>query len=263
MALSTLMLSRGSPGGVWNMTRMISSLVSSDGSNFLARGYGTSSRPTGMPARPPSAYLMFLKDAYPKNSNLSALEASKGLAARWKAMSDMEKSRYITQAKSALEEYNLTLARMDPKVLEALRAEHKKTLEDKKVTKAKRSLAKVIRESGRPKQPATGFILFGSKMSQSPDIKFLPDAATKTKRIGEMWRSLSPQDKKNWQDKYKAARKVYEVDIAKWTKDNPEKVKAIEAATAATKPLPVMAPPKKKAVKKVIAKPKVKAKAKA
>ena len=87
-----------------------------DGSNFLARGYGTSTRPTGMPARPPSAYLMFVKDAYPKNSNLSAPKVSKGLAARWKAMSDMEKSRYITQAKSASEEYNLALARMDPKV---------------------------------------------------------------------------------------------------------------------------------------------------
>jgi len=281
------MLSRASTGGVWNMARMMSSIVNSDGSNFLARGYGTSTQRGGLPSRPMNAYMLFVKSEGAKERAVAAnvTAASKNLGARWKAMSDMEKSRYVNQAKTAKEEYELTLARMDQKVLGDLLAEKRKAAKDKNVKKAKASLSKVIKESGMPKKPANGFALFTAKMYQSPDIKSIPDFKTRVQRIMEKWRSMSPQEQKIWQDQSDAGKKAYEVEIANWRKANPDKVKVIEAAqesrakaVAATKPPP---PPKKKAVakkavakkavakkavaqkavKKVAAKPKVKAKA--
>merc|ERR1719206_826252 len=235
------------------MSRMLSSLMSSPADRGVgSRRFGTNT--PELPKRPVNAYLYFVKAELQGKAGGGKATASqwmKDLSSRWKTMSEAEKTPFVSQQARALDEYNRALERIDPKVLESLREASRAQVKVKKVTKAQSNVNKIVKESGRPKAPAGGFALFFTDARSRSGVLSSLSVTEATKRAAGLWKGLSQPEKDEWNNKSKAAREAYNVELEKWQKANPDKVAAIAeakaqkvAAVAATKP-PKPAPVKK------------------
>lgn len=143
-----------------------------------------SSENSNTPKRPLSAYILFCKDrrAQIKESHpeYKVTDITKALGEQWKSISDKDRKHYDNLASKEKERYQDEVKDNPPQKKE----------KKEKVTKKEK-----VNED-KPKRPLSTYIVFCSKMRaeiKSENPSFGPKEVTK--RLGEVWRSLSDNEK--------------------------------------------------------------------
>eukprot|EP00475_Leptophrys_vorax_P006798 TRINITY_DN14248_c1_g1_i1.p1 TRINITY_DN14248_c1_g1~~TRINITY_DN14248_c1_g1_i1.p1 ORF type:complete len:261 (+),score=87.59 TRINITY_DN14248_c1_g1_i1:84-785(+) len=147
--------------------------------------------PTGdRPARAKSAYQYFVAERTPalkgEQPDLKLAERSKVLGEEWRHLSEDEKLPYKEQSDA---------------------------------DKASKRTAKEKAEDGKPKRPPTSYLIFTNAMraqakADNPDLKM----TELSKVMGSMWRDLTDEEKRPYEEQAKAAKAKYDKDLAGFKK---------------------------------------------
>jgi hypothetical protein len=141
-------------------------------------------------------------------------ELMKKVASRWDSLDDNAKSKYIVAYKNDMESYGGILQ----KYQKSLSPEQKELQEqfklDKQIRKERREKKKRLRETGKPKRPSSGFLLF--MKSQVAEGASLADRQAAAKDLAVKWKAMSETEKAPFNAKYKEDLQKYEHQLAKW-----------------------------------------------
>jgi hypothetical protein len=133
--------------------------------------------------RAKSAYQYFVADRSAQlkedQPDLKLAERSKVLGEMWRQLSDDEKQPFVEQSD------------------------------------ADKASKKPAREAGKPKRPPTSYLIFtnamrGQAKADNPDLKM----TDLSKVMGTMWRELSDEEKRPYEEQAKAAKASYEKEVA-------------------------------------------------
>ncbi|XP_059468635.1 uncharacterized protein LOC132192611 [Neocloeon triangulifer] len=169
------------------------------------------------PVKPLSAFFRFAAQLRPNllksHPDLKATQVSKVAGVEWLKLNAQQKQQYETPYKK---EYNTYLQAMD-KYKSSLTEEHKSKINEAeqeiKQKKTRREIKQKSEELGKPKKPASSFILYlqenASKRGDTP----VKDWVTK---VGESWKKLSAAEKAKYETRGKQLRKDYVNNLEKW-----------------------------------------------
>lgn len=154
------------------------------------------------PAPAKSAYVLFSMDqreaVKAENPEADTKELMKLLGAKWSSMSNEEKQKYVEQAAPDKERY--------AKEMEAY----------KTATSGKRS-KKSKKDSDKPKQPSSTYILFSN--AKRPEFKEKNPGigiGDLSKLIGKAWQELSDEDKQPFKEEADKLKAKYLEDLEVW-----------------------------------------------
>lgn len=178
------------------------------------------------------------------------IEGSKFIATLGKTLADKykvecteeQKAAYATKNQAAMQEYNLKFAAWKETPEYKLYEEAKQKFGKKKDSKALKEATKQAKADakagGMPSRPLASYFLFvNAKRDEiSADLKAKDAANFKIKMValeaGKMWKALTPEERKPWEEQAAAARAKFDTEMAAW-KETDECKKYEEANKAA------------------------------
>jgi len=159
-------------------------------------------KPAGMPVAPPKAHGLYVKAQSGTGKSLG--DMMKG----YKDLDPEEKKKYEDEANEKLKQFNEEMDAFNKS------DEGKKYLRDKVVFGKRKRIAdaKAKYLKDEPKRPANAMMLFCSDKraevaKANPDLKGLGPVQ---KKLGEMWKDLSEEDRKVYTDQHAEQMKAYE-----------------------------------------------------
>merc|ERR1719188_1833758 len=140
----------------------------------------------------------------------SVKELAQATSKAWKEISESEKAKYEETAKTKRESYNKLFNAYKQTTNYAI---HQKALKEHKVTSVKKT--KFRKDENAPKKPLSAYFLW---MADNREGLVNQGLAHKEilKKLGEMWKTVTDEQKKPYQDKAATAKKTYEVELAKY-----------------------------------------------
>jgi len=174
------------------------------------------------PKRPQGAFFLYLNALRPMfkedNPDMSHKEITAEISKNWNDLSSEEKEPFESEAAELKKAYVVKKAEWDLK--------NGKTAKDPKA----------------PKRPLSSYMIFSQEnrekiMTENPGIKFTEVA----KKAGEMWKSITAEEKKPYEEKAVAAKAKYEIEIKEYYEKNPEALEKLKAAKS-SKPKKARAP---------------------
>eukprot|EP00126_Sphaerothecum_destruens_P015670 Sdes_comp9708_c0_seq1m1206 len=186
------------------------------------------------PAR--SAYILWANDLRAnlkaRNPNLTFAEVQKSIGQRWKSVSDAEKHRYQQLATYDKQRFNKDQAEYFKKypMMKRLYNEKMKTKQAKMKKKNEKVPKKLKRDPNAPKPPArSGYIMWAllerPKLKEKfPELNFIDV----TKRLAEMWQSLTQKKRETYDKEVIRQKKIYETEYKMYMSTlPPEKLQEI------------------------------------
>eukprot|EP00054_Salpingoeca_dolichothecata_P037358 m.10670 g.10670 ORF g.10670 m.10670 type:complete len:874 (+) comp7463_c0_seq1:108-2729(+) len=179
-------------------------------------------RDPNAPKRPQNAYMLFVnatrEQTKEKNPEMSAKELLSELGRQWREMEQETKTGWETKAKQAKQDYTTAM--------EVYRTEHPEAAVEEEEEKEKKKPAKRKRDPNAPKKPQSSYFLFMADVREktkadNPDL----DHKQLTSKLGELWGSLSAEEKQVYTDKATVAKEKYKEEYAEYLKANPEAAK--------------------------------------
>lgn len=169
------------------------------------------------PKRPTSAYFAWAKDnrervikTMPVGYSISELGKAQGLA--WKKVDEETKKKYEEDFKKKSETYK--------KLMNAYKqttdyANFQKQKNEAKVEAVQKT--KFRKDENAPKRPMTAYFLWMADNRATVAAKHVGQPAKViTKELGVMWKSVSDEDKKPYEEKAKAAKEEYAKALEKY-----------------------------------------------
>lgn len=206
------------------------------------------------PKKPPSgSYFSWCNDnreRVTKELKASGIEGSKFIATLGKTLADKykvectdeQKAAYTTKNQAAMMEYNGKMKAWketpEYKLFEEAKAKFNKKKGSKEAKAASKQLKADAKAGGMPSKPlASYFIFVNAKRDEiSADLKAKDAANFKIKMValeaGKMWKAMTPEEKKPWEEQAAAARAKFDTEMAAW-KETDECKKYEEAAKLA------------------------------
>lgn len=165
------------------------------------------------PKKPPTTWLLFLKERYnelkqqPEYEDLSLVELSKRISEEWRSFDEIDKIPYQEKYDESLEEYKRKIA----DYRESLTEENKRVLRGIK-SESKKDITAFKKEFPKPKYPGSGYNLFVKSYfrerprSEGDDVKdWLRDCGRRWQNLDEdakmrLNEEMSPLGRKYWED---------------------------------------------------------------
>ncbi|XP_073345841.1 nucleolar transcription factor 1-like isoform X3 [Pagrus major] len=173
----------------------------------------------GLPPKPPSnGYSLFCREQLPSMVGLSNRTYMSVWAQRWKGLTKREKDEYSIRHAELQKQYTKEL---NEYLMTFNEEEQKKILNEHgikapKVIKRERQVIK--RLPGEPKMPSrSGNVIFCQDQMQLMREKF-PNARERFRRVNQMWKELSNQEKLRYKDKVNEKLIKYTKKLQKWLK---------------------------------------------
>jgi len=172
------------------------------------------------PKRPQSAYFLYVnatrEQVQKELGKTSFGEVTKLQADRWKTMKDTDKAPYEKQAAGLKAQYEKDLAAF--KEAGGVKGQARADKKDAKKAKADKKANKLA-NADKPKKPAGGGYGVYVGQHRAEIMKTLP-AGSKCTAVAPVasakWKALTAEEKKPYEEKYKAAMQVYETEIKAW-----------------------------------------------
>jgi len=179
-----------------------------------------------MPKRPKTPFFQFRADNSKFDQefhNKKGIEQAAVLGQMWAQLSDEEKKVYKDQFLRDQEEYKKKIAEIeaDPNLqaqLMALKDDKAQIRKEKSHKKALKAKQRLMKDLGRPKSPASAYMVFSSEMRKKESGKgkgksFMLD---QTKRFAEMWKQLSNDQKQKFEEESKVLKENYKAELEAW-----------------------------------------------
>lgn len=175
----------------------------------------------GEPTRPRTAYTYFMKERRQeiadKNPIASFGEIAKMLGKYWKEeISTQEKEKYLKLAEEDKERYNREKEEWSAK-------EHSSSSSSSSSEKKKKTKKKKKKDPNAPKRPVNSFLLYSRqvrpKVKEDPQYKDL-DNTSIGKKVGEMWKALSVEEKKPFVDEAELDKERYNREMKEYNTKN-------------------------------------------
>jgi len=160
------------------------------------------------PKRPLTGYMRYIgtiRDEVEKETGLKGIKVTPFLSKRWNALTDEEKSVHNAAFKVEMEAHRIKVTeyRKTPAYAEYLA--NKKTKKFKKKPKDKNA----------PKKPQTAyFVMCNEKRNEIKASLENPTMAAVSKKMGEMWKNLSEDERKYYIQKNVEQKERYEREMA-------------------------------------------------
>lgn len=223
MLLTAPLLSKSSFfGSLVNKCRPASIANFSVSSN-VARSVRTLEDKLGLPPRPKkplTPYFRFMREQRPKilaeYPQFGTIDLVRVLSKRWNEADAAIKKRLQDDYKREQQQFVEIRAKYEAKITNEQRAELKQLKQDIQDGKDRRMMRKRIKELGRPKKPASAFILFLVKeRTNSPQT---PKQTYREwhQKCTEKWTRLSDKEKEMYLIESRQNMEVYKKDIALW-----------------------------------------------
>lgn len=164
------------------------------------------------PKKPLTAYFRYVATIRAEvkiATGLNGIKLAPHLAARWKEVTPEEKAPFQAPIKAEMEEWK--------KKVKA----YKKTREyyDFQESSTKKKYKKQPKDKNAPKRAMTSFFLYaGSVRAQVVEEIGRSDVSKVGKKIGEMWKLLSAEEKAGWIAKQKIKKEEYNVLLEEYQK---------------------------------------------
>ncbi|PWN51984.1 hypothetical protein IE53DRAFT_327531 [Violaceomyces palustris] len=217
-----------------------------------------------MPKKPRSAYFMFLSYTRPERAkdlpDLSITELMKKLGDEWRSMTSEEKARFEEEAEIDKQRYRAEMSewvdqnpgkvvdpagpRSDLETDEALESSnHSKqppsssasrtntrsnlTPKEKRAQARKRQKMKVLeRNSGKPKKPATAYLMFVNSVRSERQNEFPQESITEiTARMAGEWREMGEEERSRWKQESLKEKEAYQRALQDWKDRFPQGVR--------------------------------------
>lgn len=190
-----------------------------------------------IPKRPANAYIRFVGKERsllsPELQKQSASNLSKMMGEKWSQLGEEEKQEYQKQYVKDQEEYNKTIAILQAdgnmeKQLLNFKQENTRKRSEKAVRKAQNAKRHLMKELGRPKLPATGWMLFWQEQQKGRDTK---NPSERMKELANSWKVLPDNEKEKYLVESKALREKYYIDLLSWKESLEEDIENSERVT--------------------------------
>lgn len=181
--------------------------------------YYTPDRASGKPAKPPSAFLLYMKSVRPQvrqeHPEIKTTEEVKLMAEMYRNL-DMEQLKDLRlRAEEQMTEYKKEMK----EYLDGLTTEEKNQIQKEKATKKKIRLMKRIRkeqkELNKPKKFRTAYLQFLAECWKEGNLESTnpQDAA---REIAARWKTMTDSEKEGYQERAKKEKAEYEKNLAAW-----------------------------------------------
>lgn len=172
------------------------------------------------PKRPLSAYFLYVnatrEQVQKELGKTSFGEVTKLQADRWKTMKEADKAPYEKQAAGLKTQYEKDLAAF--KEAGGVKGQARAEKKDAKKAKADKK-EKKLANADKPKKPAGGGYGVYVGQHRAEIMKTLP-AGSKCTAVAPIasakWKAMSAEEKKPYEEKYKALMQTYETEIKAW-----------------------------------------------
>jgi len=164
------------------------------------------------PKKPLTAYFRYvatIRKEVQNETGLTGIKLAPHLAKRWKEVSAEEKAPFQAPIKAEMEEWK--------KKVKA----YKKTRSyyDHQEQSTKKKFKKQPKDKNAPKRAMTSFFLYaGSVRAQVTEELGAKSVAVVGKKIGEMWKALSAEEKASWIEKQKKEKEKYNALLEEYKK---------------------------------------------
>jgi len=173
-----------------------------------------------VPKRGPSAYNLFLQEKLKDNSNKSVGENMKLFGPQWKKLSENEKRRYELESERLQKEYEDAFVRMSSDEFRRVVMDEMKRLQRKRVTALRRQQIELKKEYEYPKADREYFPLQAMANDHANELSSTVGkgkvVTIRGKKLGELWRNLSDEEKRIYEKRGRDARSKYQKNIQTW-----------------------------------------------
>merc|ERR1712151_329583 len=161
--------------------------------------------------RPLSPYFAWLKESRKGIKGKNIAEIAKKAGEMWKSLPADKKKTYEERATKAKAEYAAYIAKV--KGTDAFQAfmDKKKVARKKKLQRSVRSAMHKAPKDAKLKKPLSGYMLWFKGTRSTIKGKNIAEVS---KKAGEMWKGLSAEKKKPFEDKAQEAKKTYDAYVA-------------------------------------------------
>jgi len=146
---------------------------------------------------------------------------SSKIAAAWKTVTDEEKKKFIKLHEEDKERYKKEMeSYAKPESSSEEESDSESSDDKKKKGKGKAKKSKPKKDPNEPKKATNAFLCFQKDKREqiqkdNPTLKRLPEMA---KKLGEIWRGMSPDDRKVYVEQAAKDKKRYEKEKAEYDK---------------------------------------------
>lgn len=193
-------------------TAIVSRLTRKPGAKAKAksRGIPLPPVPENMPKKPASGFFLYLSE----QRKAGAVGGTGELTEKWRNLGAEGQKKYVDEAAEQLAQYEKDMKEFQ-KSADGKRYLRLKVAAEKKnrIMQAKTKFLGSAGAPQEPKRPQSAYFLFiADKRSTLPPGK-LSDAA---KELTEMWKNITPEEKKEYEDKHNELKEKYEKDMAEY-----------------------------------------------
>jgi len=155
------------------------------------------------PKKPMTGYFTFMQSIRSQvtaETGLKGIKAAPIISQKWKALTDAERDEHNIPARKKIGEWKIEMA------------EYKKTDEykEEQVAKTKKKFKKAPKDKNAPKKALSAFFIYSGSVRQEVQAEVGgKNLGAVGKRLGEMWRGLTDEDKKPYQEQAVEAKKEY------------------------------------------------------
>lgn len=173
--------------------------------NSPTAGLKTLEEKIGLPPRPKkplTPYFRFMKDLRPKlqveNPKFSAIDIIKQISKKWETVDPGLKQKLQEEYRKDQQQYVEVRAKYDSKLTQEQRAEMKQLKQNMQEAKERKMMRKRVKDLGRPKKPASGFLRF--LISERKATPQLPNQTYRDwhKKCTLKWSRLSDEEKSQY-----------------------------------------------------------------
>lgn len=164
------------------------------------------------PKRPLTGYMRFIqtiREEVEKETGLKGIKVTPHLSARWNALTQEEKDVFNKEFKVEMDEHR-------KKVEEYRKTDlYREYLANKKTKKFK----KRPKDKNAPKKPQTAyFVMCNEKREEIKASLENPTMAAVSKKMGEMWKNLTPEQRAYYDQKNKEQKERYQREMEEYKK---------------------------------------------
>jgi len=171
------------------------------------------------PKKPLTPYFRYLVEVRPEmtknNPKLSTLEIVQECAKKWANVDESTKQKLLIDYMKDKEQYIKQRAQYESKLTDEQKYEIEAAKQDLVESREKRAYKKKLRETGKPKKPASGFLRFLREAYAKNDRGGLENKEF-LKKMANDWNMLPEEKKKVYNDEAKAEGILYRQELAKW-----------------------------------------------
>merc|ERR1712167_28459 len=167
------------------------------------------------PKRPATGFFRYcstVRAQVTAETGLKGPKAAKVLATKWKALSEEQRQKFNDDFKTEKAEYDVKLAA------------YKKTQnyldwQAQSATNEKKKFRKAPKDKNAPKRPLSSYLLYSNEVRPA----LIAEMGTKNigalgKKIGQMWKTVSEEDKQKYKDQSTKLKEQYKVTMAEYQK---------------------------------------------